>query len=93
MDLVCLFIGLGVGVLVGALLQDRVRRDEVPKAPGDLVSLLKEAANFVNKDEAVGITVTAYRGDAGDDDDDNDCQPPDLPDWCDGKMVENWRNN
>ena len=89
MELVYLLIGFGVGVLVGALLQDRVRRDETPKAPGELAELLKAAVSSVNKDEAVGITITAFRED---DDKGGGDEPSGSP--CLGdEMLDNWRNN
>jgi len=88
MELVYLFIGLGIGILVGALVQDRVRRDEAPKVSSDLASLLKEAASSVDKDEAVSITVTAVREDCGGSDDGH----PDFPFLC-NEMMKNWRNN
>ena len=84
MDLVYLLVGFGVGILVGALLQDRVQRDREPSAQNELVVLLKEASANLDKDESVSIILTAAR-----EDDDGSS----LPDILGDEMQQNWRNN
>ena len=82
-EMIYLLVGLGVGILLGALLQERVVRGE-PKQ-SEIAQLLKDAATMLGTDETVSITVVAGR----ENDDSEGGSAPDvrLP------KLENWRNN
>ena len=89
MELVYLMIGLGVGILLGALLQDRVQRDK-ESSPQELARLLKQATADLNKDEMVSITLSAGKYL---DDDEGDAHPSDDLPNIERQMLDKWREN
>ena len=89
MELVYLMIGLGCGILIGALLQDRVQRDK-ESSTQELARLLKQATADLNKDEMVSITLSAGKYL---DDDEGDVYPSDDPLNIERQMLDKWMEN
>jgi len=87
MTLVYLFIGLGVGILLGFMLGDRSRQGK-PDEPTEFARLLKQATNDLDKDESVSITLVAGKGS-----DEDGGGFPEAPPSIEQRMLDKWREN
>jgi len=80
------FIGLAVGIMLGALLQARTDKQA---GQSDLVQLLNKASEKAEDGKCLSLTVSMSKDnmDDWDDGDDNEIVP------LDPEMVEKWRLN
>ncbi len=90
MELVYLFIGLGIGILFGFMLGDRGRRSKSDE-PTEFARLLKQATEDLGRDESVSVTMTA--GKYTSDDDDEGADPADDPLGIEQRLLDKWREN
>ena len=86
MDTVSLYFGLGLGIIIGALIQEWNNAKRTPPT-GEMSKLFKDACDDLKDNESVSVTLTGgkYKTDDGGGGGYMEALPPEL--------ADNYRNN
>ena len=87
MDYVCLCVGLGLGIMIGALVQEKIHAGEKP--PNDFDRLFKQACDELQPNEIVSVTLSGSKDIITDGDDGDELLNSLSPETS----VNSWRDN